>query len=102
MMTVSIHVFGDVPSAPIAGMIHDHLYNKFNETKDKAESDSLAWKYTLVLMTVCGFTAVGLWFIAYLFQTCAPQKIKGDEEVEGNRNAYESLEDETDIDVQTQ
>jgi MFS family permease len=106
MMTVSIHVFGDVPSAPIAGMIHDRIYSHFNKTKDKAESDALAWKYTLVLMTVCGFTAVVLWFIGYLCQTFAPQKIKGDEDVEGNsRNAYESLDEDSadrSIDVRTE
>ncbi|XP_054777741.1 probable sphingolipid transporter spinster homolog 2 isoform X2 [Prosopis cineraria] len=46
--TVAIHVFGDVPSSPIVGVVQDHINN---------------WRTTALLLTAVFFPAAGFWFI---------------------------------------
>mmetsp|Transcript_11542 Transcript_11542/g.32032 ORF Transcript_11542/g.32032 Transcript_11542/m.32032 type:complete len:289 (+) Transcript_11542:3-869(+) len=90
LYTVSIHVFGDVPSAPIAGMVHDRLYNTYNKTKDKALSDDLAWRRTLELATWVGVLSIIFWMIGFLVQLCFGKKLDPEEEEE-QEGRYESL-----------
>ncbi|KAI9090887.1 hypothetical protein K1719_028372 [Acacia pycnantha] len=46
--TVAIHIFGDVPSSPIVGVVQDHINN---------------WRTTALLLTAVFFPAAGFWFI---------------------------------------
>ncbi|KAF3439140.1 hypothetical protein FNV43_RR17415 [Rhamnella rubrinervis] len=46
--TVSIHVFGDVPSSPLVGVIQDNINN---------------WRVTALILTAVLFIAAGIWFI---------------------------------------
>ncbi|KAK4438043.1 putative sphingolipid transporter spinster2 [Sesamum alatum] len=46
--TVSIHIFGDVPSSPLVGLLQDHINN---------------WRVTALILTSILFIAAGLWFI---------------------------------------
>ncbi|XP_059437572.1 probable sphingolipid transporter spinster homolog 2 [Corylus avellana] len=46
--TVSIHIFGDVPSAPLVGILQDHVNN---------------WRETSLILTSVLFIAAGIWFI---------------------------------------
>ncbi|PWA94470.1 major facilitator superfamily domain protein [Artemisia annua] len=49
MSTVSIHVFGDVPSSPLVGVMqHDKLEN---------------WRTTTLILSSILFVAAGIWFI---------------------------------------
>ncbi|PPR85511.1 hypothetical protein GOBAR_AA35182 [Gossypium barbadense] len=48
MSTVSIHIFGDVPSSPLFGVVQDHINN---------------WKTTTLMLTSIFFLAAGFWFI---------------------------------------
>ncbi|PON97126.1 Major facilitator [Trema orientale] len=48
MSTVSIHIFGDVPSSPLVGILQDHLKN---------------WRITALILTAVLFLAAGIWFI---------------------------------------
>nr|GMD66406.1 probable sphingolipid transporter spinster homolog 2 [Ipomoea batatas] len=48
MSTVSIHIFGDVPSAPLVGVLQDHVNN---------------WKLTALALTSILFLAAIIWFI---------------------------------------
>ncbi|XAR73027.1 hypothetical protein NMG60_11019875 [Bertholletia excelsa] len=48
MSTVSIHIFGDVPSSPLVGVLQDHINN---------------WRITALVLTSILFLAAGLWFI---------------------------------------
>ncbi|KAG4212164.1 hypothetical protein ERO13_A02G147200v2 [Gossypium hirsutum] len=48
MSTVSIHIFGDVPSFPLFGVVQDHINN---------------WKTTTLMLTSIFFLAAGFWFI---------------------------------------
>ncbi|KAI3770083.1 hypothetical protein L6452_01204 [Arctium lappa] len=48
MSTVSIHVFGDVPSSPLVGVIQDNINN---------------WRTTALILTSILFLAAGIWFI---------------------------------------
>lgn len=92
LYTVSIHVFGDVPSAPIAGIVHDRLYNKFTQTKDKAESDNLAWRYTLEMATYVGVVSVVFWLIGFLFQFCSNRRRRSAGGAAG-REGYHNLDE---------
>lgn len=83
LYTVSIHVFGDVPSAPIAGMVHDKFYAKYNQTKDKALSDDLAWRRTLELATYVGVLSVVFWAVGFVSQYFWPKKVVGEDEGKG-------------------
>ena len=69
LYTVSIHVFGDVPSAPIAGKYHDSLFNRYREGGDsKAVADAKAWRVTLVLSCMVGSLSVIFWILGWFFQ----------------------------------
>uniref|UniRef100_A0A1S4CI48 Probable sphingolipid transporter spinster homolog 2 n=1 Tax=Nicotiana tabacum TaxID=4097 RepID=A0A1S4CI48_TOBAC len=48
MSTVSIHIFGDVPSSPLVGVLQDHINN---------------WRATALILTSVLFLAAGIWFI---------------------------------------
>nr|XP_025884229.1 probable sphingolipid transporter spinster homolog 2 isoform X2 [Solanum lycopersicum] len=48
MSTVSIHIFGDVPSSPLVGVLQDHTNN---------------WRVTALILTSVLFLASGIWFI---------------------------------------
>ncbi|XVF61442.1 hypothetical protein PTKIN_Ptkin08bG0129800 [Pterospermum kingtungense] len=48
MSTVSIHIFGDVPSSPLVGVLQDHVNN---------------WRETALILTSIFFLAAGIWFI---------------------------------------
>ncbi|KAF3630222.1 putative sphingolipid transporter spinster 2 [Capsicum chacoense] len=48
MSTVSIHLFGDVPSSPLVGVVQDHINN---------------WRVTALILTAILFIASGIWFI---------------------------------------
>ncbi|PIN17670.1 Sugar transporter/spinster transmembrane protein [Handroanthus impetiginosus] len=46
--TVSIHIFGDVPSAPLVGLLQDQINN---------------WRETALILSSILFLAAGIWFI---------------------------------------
>ncbi|KAH6773184.1 Major facilitator superfamily protein [Perilla frutescens var. frutescens] len=46
--TVSIHIFGDVPSSPLVGLLQDRINN---------------WRATALILTSILFVAAGIWFI---------------------------------------
>ncbi|XP_027360749.1 probable sphingolipid transporter spinster homolog 2 isoform X3 [Abrus precatorius] len=46
--TVSIHIFGDVPSSPLVGVLQDHIND---------------WRKTALCLTSVFFLAAGIWFI---------------------------------------
>ncbi|KAK1275321.1 hypothetical protein QJS04_geneDACA015919 [Acorus gramineus] len=48
MSTVSIHIFGDVPSSPLVGVLQDHIHN---------------WRKTALTLTSILFLASGIWCI---------------------------------------
>ncbi|CAO2813610.1 unnamed protein product [Amaranthus hypochondriacus] len=48
MSTVSIHVFGDVPSSPLVGVLQDHIHN---------------WRTTALSLTSILFLAAAIWLI---------------------------------------
>lgn len=48
MSTVAIHVFGDVPSSPLVGVLQDHINN---------------WRKTALILTAILFLAATIWFI---------------------------------------
>ncbi|XP_016449359.1 putative sphingolipid transporter spinster homolog 2 isoform X1 [Nicotiana tabacum] len=48
MSTVSIHIFGDVPSSPLVGVVQDRIDN---------------WRVTALILTSILFIAAGIWFI---------------------------------------
>ncbi|KAK7246672.1 hypothetical protein RIF29_41542 [Crotalaria pallida] len=47
MSTVAIHVFGDVPSSPLVGILQDNVNN---------------WRTTSLILTAILFPAAGIWF----------------------------------------
>ncbi|KAK6916241.1 Major facilitator superfamily [Dillenia turbinata] len=48
MSTVSIHLFGDVPSSPLVGVLEDHIND---------------WRKTALILTSVLFIAAAIWFI---------------------------------------
>lgn len=48
MCTVATHLFGDVPSSPLVGVLQDHIHN---------------WRETALILTSILFPAAGIWFI---------------------------------------
>nr|XP_043628327.1 probable sphingolipid transporter spinster homolog 2 [Erigeron canadensis] len=48
MSTVSIHIFGDVPSSPLVGILQDKVDN---------------WRTSALILTSVFFLAAGIWFI---------------------------------------
>ncbi|CAH1450504.1 unnamed protein product [Lactuca virosa] len=54
MSTVSIHVFGDVPSSPLVGVLQDNIKN---------------WRTSALILTSILFLASGIWFIGIFVQS---------------------------------
>ncbi|XP_017254438.1 probable sphingolipid transporter spinster homolog 2 isoform X1 [Daucus carota subsp. sativus] len=54
MATVSIHIFGDVPSSPLVGVVQDRL-------KD--------WRKTALILTSIFFLASAIWFIGIFLES---------------------------------
>ncbi|XP_043710898.1 probable sphingolipid transporter spinster homolog 2 isoform X2 [Telopea speciosissima] len=54
MSTVSIHIFGDVPSSPLVGVLQDYINN---------------WRETALILTSILFLASGIWFIGIFFHS---------------------------------
>uniref|UniRef100_A0A7N0ZVC4 Major facilitator superfamily (MFS) profile domain-containing protein n=1 Tax=Kalanchoe fedtschenkoi TaxID=63787 RepID=A0A7N0ZVC4_KALFE len=54
MSTVSIHIFGDVPSSPLVGVLQDHIKN---------------WRHTALILTTVFFLAAGVWFVGIFFNS---------------------------------
>ncbi|TKY59410.1 sphingolipid transporter spinster-like 2 [Spatholobus suberectus] len=48
MSTVAIHIFGDVPSSPLVGVVQDNIKN---------------WRTTALILTTVFFPAAAIWFI---------------------------------------
>ncbi|XP_027348748.1 probable sphingolipid transporter spinster homolog 2 isoform X2 [Abrus precatorius] len=48
MSTVAIHIFGDVPSSPLVGVMQDNINN---------------WRTTALILTTIFFPAAAIWFI---------------------------------------
>lgn len=46
--TVAIHIFGDVPSSPLVGIVQDHINS---------------WRKTTLILTSILFLAAAIWFI---------------------------------------
>ncbi|KAM7252440.1 hypothetical protein ACFE04_024323 [Oxalis oulophora] len=63
MSTVSIHIFGDVPSSPLVGLLEDHLNN---------------WRKTTLILTSILFLAAAIWFIG-IFLRSVDKSIDDDE-----------------------
>ncbi|KAJ8452913.1 hypothetical protein Cgig2_014676 [Carnegiea gigantea] len=54
MSTVLIHVFGDVPSSPLVGVLQDHIHN---------------WRKTALILTSILFLAAAIWFIGIFLRS---------------------------------
>ncbi|XP_078166594.1 major facilitator superfamily protein isoform X1 [Carex rostrata] len=54
MSTVSIHIFGDVPSSPLVGFLQDSINN---------------WRVTALILTSILFIAAIIWFIGIFFHS---------------------------------
>lgn len=54
MSTVSIHIFGDVPSSPLVGVLQDHVNN---------------WRITALSLTSVLFLASFIWFIGIFLRS---------------------------------
>ncbi|EXB51443.1 putative sphingolipid transporter spinster-2-like protein [Morus notabilis] len=52
--TVSIHIFGDVPSSPLVGVLQDNINN---------------WRKTALILTSILFPAAGIWFIGIFLKS---------------------------------
>ncbi|XP_043713542.1 probable sphingolipid transporter spinster homolog 2 isoform X2 [Telopea speciosissima] len=54
MSTVSIHIFGDVPSSPLVGILQDYINN---------------WRETTLILTSILFLSAGIWFIGIFLRS---------------------------------
>uniref|UniRef100_A0A7C9DX47 Major facilitator superfamily (MFS) profile domain-containing protein n=1 Tax=Opuntia streptacantha TaxID=393608 RepID=A0A7C9DX47_OPUST len=54
MSTVLIHIFGDVPSSPLVGVLQDHIHN---------------WRKTALILTSILFLAAAIWFIGIFLRS---------------------------------
>ncbi|KAK4263014.1 hypothetical protein QN277_028495 [Acacia crassicarpa] len=52
--TVSLHVFGDVPSSPLVGVLQDHIHD---------------WRKTALILTSVFFLAALIWFIGIFLKS---------------------------------
>lgn len=81
--TVSIHVFGDVPSSPLVGVLQDHIHN---------------WRKTALSLTSILFLAATIWFIGIFMRS--PDKFYEESEHKvselNNANKAPLLEEEAD------
>ncbi|KAB1223847.1 hypothetical protein CJ030_MR2G009200 [Morella rubra] len=63
--TVSIHVFGDVPSSPLVGVLQDYVNN---------------WRETALILTSVLFLAAGIWFIGIFLNSVDMYNEEGENE----------------------
>ncbi|KAM1486299.1 hypothetical protein ACFX2I_000514 [Malus domestica] len=75
--TVSIHIFGDVPSSPLAGILQDHVKN---------------WRITTLAVTSVLFLASGIWFIGIFVSNKGSSDEDGKEEVSTVETVRKPLE----------
>nr|XP_009400301.1 PREDICTED: probable sphingolipid transporter spinster homolog 2 [Musa acuminata subsp. malaccensis] len=54
MSTVSIHIFGDVPSSPLVGVLQDYINN---------------WRESALILTSILFVAAAIWFIGIFLKS---------------------------------
>lgn len=71
MSTVSIHIFGDVPSSPLVGVVQDHIHN---------------WRATALMLTAVFFIASGIWFIG-IFLPSVDRSNEGEDEISNAERA---------------
>ncbi|XP_023530643.1 probable sphingolipid transporter spinster homolog 2 isoform X2 [Cucurbita pepo subsp. pepo] len=72
--TVSIHIFGDVPSAPLVGVLQDHLNN---------------WRKTALILTAVFFPAAIIWFIGIFLHSVDRFNDDNEKQVTTNRSNEE-------------
>ncbi|XP_022927822.1 probable sphingolipid transporter spinster homolog 2 isoform X1 [Cucurbita moschata] len=78
--TVSIHIFGDVPSAPLVGVLQDHINN---------------WRKTALILTAVFFPAAIIWFIGIFLHSVDRFNEDNEKQITTNRSSAEpSLEPE--------
>ncbi|KAL2343885.1 hypothetical protein Fmac_005170 [Flemingia macrophylla] len=65
MSTVAIHIFGDVPSSPLVGLMQDKINN---------------WRTTALILTTIFFPAAAIWFIGIFLHSV--DRYNEDSEVE--------------------
>nr|KYP54518.1 Protein spinster isogeny 1 [Cajanus cajan] len=65
MSTVAIHIFGDVPSSPLVGVLQDNINN---------------WRTTALILTTIFFPAAAIWFIGIFLRSV--DRYNEDSEVE--------------------
>ncbi|CAK9309117.1 unnamed protein product [Citrullus colocynthis] len=78
--TVSIHIFGDVPSSPLVGILQDHIND---------------WRKTSLILTAFFFPAAIIWFIGVFIHSVDRFNEDSKQQVTVNRSSAEpSLEAE--------
>ncbi|RDX76549.1 putative sphingolipid transporter spinster-like 2, partial [Mucuna pruriens] len=79
--TVAIHIFGDVPSSPLVGVMQDNIHN---------------WRTTALILTTIFFPAAAIWFIG-IFLHSEDKFNEDSEEVSSveSRNTAQLLEETT-------
>nr|DAD40824.1 TPA_asm: hypothetical protein HUJ06_015147 [Nelumbo nucifera] len=68
MSTVSIHIFGDVPSSPLVGVLQDYVNN---------------WRETALILTSILFLAAGIWFMGIFLHSVDRFNEDGEHQVSG-------------------
>ncbi|XP_050364563.1 probable sphingolipid transporter spinster homolog 2 [Argentina anserina] len=63
--TVAIHIFGDVPSSPVVGVVQDHLKN---------------WRSTALILTSILVPAAGIWFAGIFMDSVDKCEEESDDE----------------------
>ncbi|XP_075654547.1 putative sphingolipid transporter spinster homolog 2 [Castanea sativa] len=66
MSTVSIHIFGDVPSSPLVGVLQDYVNN---------------WRETALILTSILFIAAGIWLIGIFLKSVDKFNVGDENEV---------------------
>ncbi|XP_026393269.1 probable sphingolipid transporter spinster homolog 2 isoform X3 [Papaver somniferum] len=80
MSTVAIHIFGDVPSSPLVGLLQDHLNN---------------WRSTALILTSIFSVAAGVWFIGVFLHSV--DRFNEEENEEENADMVKSLTTKTSV-----
>ncbi|KAJ0096697.1 hypothetical protein Patl1_28424 [Pistacia atlantica] len=70
--TVSIHIFGDVPSSPLVGIFQDHVNN---------------WRKTALVLTSVFFLAAGVWFIGIFLKSVDRSDENGENQASAHSKA---------------
>ncbi|GMI86541.1 hypothetical protein like AT2G22730 [Hibiscus trionum] len=78
MSTVAIHVFGDVPSSPLFGVVQDHINN---------------WRKTTLMLTSIFFLSAGFWFIGVFLPSFDKCNDESESQVSTNPLANKPLPD---------